>query len=157
MEKLGEELGIPSNELQEIIDNIRYRDREMQGITPEQEAQAQEAIDKLGDLSEKRYYIEVDLPHSKTATVADRLYNKYDNLLIISEDGETNFYGKTEYINMLNKNFPGGWSGGALDQGYGFWGGYADQEKIKSAVQEMVDKVRENQELHKKDDEEQDL
>ena len=44
MEKLGAELGLSAEDLQEIISNIRMRDREMQGVTPEQEAQAQEAV-----------------------------------------------------------------------------------------------------------------
>ena len=116
------------------------RDREMQGVTPEQEAQAQEAVEKLGEISEKREYIQLDLPHSKTSTVTDRLYGKYDNLLITSGDGETNFYGTTEIIQMLNERFPGGWSGGQLDQGSGFWGGYADQSAIKAAVQAALQK-----------------
>ena len=50
MEKLGAELGISGEDLQEIIANRRMRDREMQGVTPEQEAQAQEAVEKLGDI-----------------------------------------------------------------------------------------------------------
>lgn len=137
MEKLGKELGIKEEDLQEIIANIRMRDREMQGVTLEQEAQAEEAVEKLGDLNEKQEYISLDLPHSKTSTVTDRLYDKYDNLLITSGDGETNFFGSTEIIEMLNERFPGGWSGGQLEQGSGFWGGYADQEAIKKAVREV--------------------
>lgn len=112
----------------------------MQGVTPEQEAQAQEAVEKLGEIAEKREYIQLDLPHSKTSTVTDRLYGKYDNLLITSGDGETNFYGTTEIIQMLNERFPGGWSGGQLDQGSGFCGGYADQSAIKAAVQAALQK-----------------
>ena len=37
--------------------NDKIREREIQGITKEQEAQAEEAIKRLGDLSEKRRYI----------------------------------------------------------------------------------------------------
>jgi len=146
MEKLGKELGIEEKDLQEIIANIRMRDREMQGVTIEQEAQAQEAVETLGDLTGKRDII-MNLPHSKTSTITDRLYGKYDNLLITSGDGETNFYGKTAIIEMLNERFPGGWSGGQLDQGSGFWGGYADQEQIRYAVQEILnkEKVKENE------------
>ncbi len=143
MQELGANLGIEEKDLQEIIENIRMRDREMQGVTPEQEAQAQEAVEKLGDLSEKREYIAMDLPHSKTSTVTDRLFGKYDNLLITSADGETNFYGKTEIINMLNEKFPGGWSGGQLDQGSGFWGGYANQDEIKAEVKKIIEAERE--------------
>lgn len=143
MQELGANLGIEEKDLQEIIANIRMRDREMQGVSPEQEAQAQEAVEKLGDLSEKREYIAMDLPHSKTSTVTDRLFGKYDNLLITSADGETNFYGKTEIINMLNEKFPGGWSGGQLDQGSGFWGGYANQDEIKAEVKKLIEAERE--------------
>lgn len=142
MQQLGLELGINKEDLQEIIDNVRMRDREMQGITIEQEAQAQVAIEKLGDLTQKRDYISIDLPHSKTSTIQDRLYGMVENLLITSADGETNFYGKAEIINILHEKFPGGWKGGALEQGRGFWGGYADQNAIKETVQTMIDKIR---------------
>ena len=54
MEKLGAELRLSAEDLQEIISNIRMRDREMQGVTPEQEAQAQEAVEKLGEIKEKK-------------------------------------------------------------------------------------------------------
>lgn len=152
MKKLGKKLGISDEDLQEIIDNIRMRDREMNGITPEHEAQAEEAIQKLGDLTEKRDYVQVDLPHSKSQTIQDRLHGKVDNMLIISEDGETNFYGVTEIINMLKEKFPEGWSGGPLDEeGYGFWGGYVDQEAVKREVQNMIDKMRAEKNPKKED------
>ena len=138
MEELGEKLKINPQDIKEIIANIRMRDRETQGITSKQEAQAEEAIKKLGELKEKRNYISIDLPHSKTSTVTDRLYGKYDNLLVTSEDGETNFFGKTEIIKMLSERFPSGWSGGSLDQGSGYWGGYADQNAIKAEVQNTI-------------------
>ena len=138
MEELGEKLKIDPQDIIEIIANIRIRDRETQGITSKQEAQAEEAIKKLGELKEKRNYISIDLPHSKTSTVTDRLYGKYDNLLVTSEDGETNFFGKTEIIKMLSERFPSGWSGGSLDQGSGYWGGYADQNAIKAEVQNTI-------------------
>lgn len=138
MEELGKKLKINPKDLKEIIANIRMRDRETQGITSEEEAQAEEAIKELGELKEKRNYISIDLPRSKTSTVTDRLYGKYDNLLITSEDGETNFFGKTEIIKMLSERFPNGWSGGSLDQGSGHWGGYADQNAIKAEVQNTI-------------------
>ena len=140
MEKLGRKYEIKEYDLQEIIANIRMRDRETQGVTIEQEAQAQEAVEKLGIIQEKREYIQLDLPHSKTSTITDRLYGKYNNLLITSGDGETNFYGTTEIIQMLNEKFPGGWSGGQLEEGNGFWGGYADQNAIKNEVQSAIEK-----------------
>ena len=143
MEKLGEELGISKEDLQEIISNIRMRDRLAQGVSMEQEAQAEEAIEALGEIDERQEYILVDnLPHSKTSTITDRLYGKYENLLVTSTDGETNFYGRTSIIEMLNEKFPGGWSGGQLDEGSGFWGGYADQTAIKQAVQEAINREK---------------
>lgn len=138
MEKLAAELGLSAEDSQEIIANIRMRDRQMQGVTLEMETQAQEAVDALGEITEKRDYIQVDLPHSKASTITDRLYGKYDNLLITSGDGETNFFGTTEIIQTLNERFPGGWSGGQLDEGSGFWGGHADQESIKAVVNECI-------------------
>ena len=145
MEKLAEELGLSKEDTEAIINNIRMRDRQMQGVTLEQEAQAALAVEQLGKIEEKRPYIQMSLPHSKTSTITDRLYGKYENLLIISADGETNFYGCTEIINALNAEFPGGWSGGQLEQGSGFWGGYADQEAIKKLVDKlMAEKMKEN-------------
>ena len=149
MEKLGEELGITGADLETIIQNVRMKDRMAQGITLEQEEQAKAAIEPLGDLAAKRSYIEINLPHSKTATVTDRLYGKYDELLIISGDGESNFYGSTETINMLNEKFPGGWSGGQLDQENGFWGGYVDQNALREALREYMDEKYNHQNKHK--------
>lgn len=142
MEELGEELGIAKEDLQEIISNIRMRERVIQKITMEQEAQAEEAVAALGEIDKKQEYILVDnLPHSKAATITDRLYGKYENLLITSTDGETNFFGKTLIIEMLNEKFPGGWSGGQLEQGNGYWGiPKGDQEAIKKAVEEIITK-----------------
>jgi len=145
MEKLGEELGISKEDLQQIIDNIRMRDRLAQGVSMEQEVEAQEAVEALGEINGRKEYILVDnLPHSKTSTITDRLYGKYENLLVISTDGETNFYGKTEIIEILNEKFPGGWSGGQLDKGNGFWGGYADQAAIKQVVEEAINKEKQS-------------
>ena len=135
---LAEKLGISKEQAEMIIRDVRLRDRKMQGVTKEQEEQAEEAIAKLGEIKEKRELIEINLPHSKTSTITDRLYGKYENLLVISEDGETNFYGKTQIINKLNSKFPGGWSGGQLEQGSGFWGGYANQEQISAVVNGCV-------------------
>ena len=53
MEKLGADLGLSAEDLQEIISNIRMRDREMQGVTPEHEAQAQEAVKNQEKLQKK--------------------------------------------------------------------------------------------------------
>lgn len=154
MEKLGEELGIRPEDLKEIIYNIRMRERKIKGATIEQEAQVQEVIEKLGDLSEKRDYISIELPHSNTVIVTDRLYGKYDNLLITSSNGETNFYGVSDIINMLLEKFPNPnpkeephcrWaSGDHKNLGYGFWGGNKnlDQKAVEFEVQNMINRIR---------------
>ena len=156
MEKLGAELGIRGADLETIVQNVRMKDRMAQGITLEQEEQAKVAIEQLGDLSEKRNYIELDLPHSKTATITDRLYGKYDELLIISADGESNFFGSTATIKMINEKFPGGWSGGQLDQGSGYWGGYVDQDALRKAVREDMTKKYDHDNEQKRADERSD-
>lgn len=38
------------------------------------------------------------------------------------------------------------WAGGQLDQGSGYWGGYADQETIKQAVREAIQAQQELEE-----------
>lgn len=146
MKRLGAELGIEDKDLQAIITKIRKKDRQAQKITEEEEKQAQAAIDALGDFSKKREGFIVNLPHSRGATIQDRIYEKYNykcgvqNILILSEDGEVDFDGDIEFINALSEKFPEGWKGGALDEGRGFWGGYVDQEMAKSIVQSIIDK-----------------
>lgn len=155
MEKLGKEFGMLREDVTEIILNIRRKDRAVQGITLEQEEQSRKAIAKLGDLSEKREYILVDdLPHSKSATITDELYGKYDNLLVASQNGETNFFGSTEIIDMLESKFrvedpktgyANTWKGGQLEEGNGFWGSSSvSQDAIKKAVSDYFEAKNKN-------------
>jgi hypothetical protein len=109
---------------QEEIIKVRAADRAAQGITAEQEAQgakaaAQAEVRANGKLTLLR------LPHSRTATVTDRLEPAlggpgYQNLLVISPC-QLNFFGKGQFILALNRSFPGGWYGGGLPE-RGFWG-----------------------------------
>lgn len=135
MEKLSNELDMTEEETKNIINQIRFLDRQAQGITKEQEEQSNQAILKL-NLTEKQNLVIVHLPHSKCSTITDRLYGLYDNLLILSEDGESNFYGVGSVVSQLHKEFEG-WCGGNLPE-YGFWGGYADQTKIKKLVIKLL-------------------
>jgi hypothetical protein len=108
----------------EEIREIRAADRAAQGITPEQEAEAQRAVQHTRTLADGDLTV-VRLPHARTAAVTDRLHPAlggpgYRNLLIESPE-ELNFYGEGMLVHALNLAFPGGWYGGALpDQG--FWG-----------------------------------
>ncbi len=109
---------------------IRLTDRASQGINPDQEAQAVRA---WGLRTENEQLTIVRMEHSKCAVITDRYYGQYTNLLILSEDGEVNFYGCGELCSKLQEKFAG-WSGGA---GLGqkgesaFWGGYPNHQKIQ--------------------------
>lgn len=115
------------------IAEIRALDRAAQGITPEQEAQAEEAIRNL-QVADRLTV--VHLTHSKTATVTDRLFGEYDQLLVLSGDGEVNFFGDGELCSHLQEKFQG-WSGGS---GLGksgesaFWGGYPDHQEVEDFI-----------------------
>lgn len=110
---------------QSIIDKVRLQDRAAQGITKEQEEQAEKALESIeiqGNLTI------VKLQHSKCATITDRLYGRYKNLLIICEDGEIDFYGNGSVCLELQDKFRG-WSGGQLPEN-GYWGGYVDKDEV---------------------------
>ena len=143
MESLGEMLMLEQEEISEHIQNTRALDRNAQGITQEQEHQAERAI--LETLTRNGNLTIVELPHSKCATVTDRLYGQYENMLIICADGELDFYGKGEICKQLQEQFQG-WSGGDLDNS-GFWGGYANPEEVKQFIDkgmESVEKIPQN-------------
>lgn len=117
----------------EEIAAVRLSDRCAQGITPEQEAAAETAIvnrEVHGRLTVVR------LPHSKCATITDRLFGQYDQLLILSGDGEVNFYGDGALCSTLKEKFEG-WNGGSgLGKigGSAYWGGYPNQAEIENFI-----------------------
>ena len=130
----------------EEVAEVRLLDRSAQGITPEQETEAERAIAAAETVNGVTI---VRMAHSKTATVCDRLFNpeKEQRLLILSGDGESNFFGngelclalqgkdtgeKTEQGYTIYSHF-GGWVGGNLPKS-GFWGGYADQAAVEEYV-----------------------
>lgn len=134
----------------EEINAIRYKDRASQGITPEQEKQAEEAI---AGAKEVFGVTVIRMAHSKTATVTDRLFDpdKPQNIAIFSADGEVNYFGPEDICRALQGNKTGerpapwdpnqtevlydhfgGWTGGAglgKEGGTAFWGGYPDHAK----------------------------
>lgn len=128
----------------EEVAAVRLLDRAAQGITPEQEAEAERAISNREVVNGVTV---VHMSHSKTATVADRLFSQDEEqrLLILSGDGESNFFGKKELCLLLQGEKTGktaegwdtyshfgGWTGGGQD--FGYWGGYADQSEILDYV-----------------------
>ena len=120
-------------EIAKVVSKVRTLDRAAQGISQEQESIAEEAIAKKEVLNENSYLVRMS--HSKTSTVCDRLFGTYKNLLIISEDGEVNFFGSGKVINKIKDLVPGSWCGGDIANDNGFWGGYpSDQESIVDIV-----------------------
>ncbi len=116
------------------INTIRKIDRREQGITAEQEKQAEEAIKNREDLYNKTLSI-VRLPHNQCATVVDRLYGTYENLFIPSANGESNFYGNGKLCQELEKKYEGSLAAGAglgSKSGKAYWSGYPDQEELES-------------------------
>ncbi len=129
----------------EEIAEVRLADRSAQGISSEQEREAERAISAAQVVNGVTI---VRMAHSKTATVCDRLFNpdKEQRLLILSGDGESNFFGNGELCRQLQGEKTGktaegwdtyshfgGWIGGNLPQS-GFWGGYADQKEVEKFV-----------------------
>lgn len=87
----------------EEIAEVRLLDRSAQGITPEQEAEAERAI---AAAEVKNGVTIVRMNHSKTATVCDRLYKEgaEQRLLILSNSGEStevNFFGSWDLCENL--------------------------------------------------------
>ncbi len=102
---------------------IRKADRFAQGIDEEQERQAAEAVEHAERLASGLTLVQ--LPHGRTATVTDALHRAtggpgYDCLAIVSP-GEVNVFADGATIARLDREFPGGWKGGALPE-RGFWG-----------------------------------
>ncbi len=116
------------------VERIRALDRAAQGVTPAHETEALRAI---GAKEVDGRLTVVRMDHSKTSAVADRLYGAVDQLLILSKDGEVNFYGDGALCASLKEHL-GGWSGGA---GLGkagqpaYWGASGiDGEVVLAAV-----------------------
>lgn len=108
----------------EEISKVRAADRAAQGITLEEEAEGERAAAHPETIADGLLTV-VHLPHSRTATVTDRLQPElggagYQNLLVYCPD-QVNFFGSGKLVLALNEKFPGGWYGGALPA-RGFWG-----------------------------------
>jgi hypothetical protein len=122
---------------QEEIDRVRAFDRAAQGITPAQEAEGLRAI---GEKEVSGRLTVVRMAHSKTACAADRLFGEYDQLLILSGDGEVNFFGDGALCAALKEKFEG-WNGGS---GLGkagetaYWGGYPNQEEVLAFISQRL-------------------
>ena len=142
MKELGEAMWMSKEETAEKIKDIRMREHEIlakvQGITPEMEQQAVEAIVNARYMSNGTMVVE--LPHSKCATVTDRIpMQEYEGgLLIVCGDGEIDYYGPSENVQQLSGIF-GGWTGDTSRE-YTFWGN-SDPTVTAEAVTELVEQM----------------
>lgn len=115
------------------VSRVRLADRSAQGITPAHETEAERAI--LAREVSGRLTV-VRMAHSKCATVSDRLHRQVDQLLVLSEDGEVNFFGDGALCAALKEKFQG-WSGGSglgKEGGNAFWGGYPKHEEVAEFI-----------------------
>jgi hypothetical protein len=126
----------------EEVAKIRLADRNAQGIIPEMEVEAERAISEAK--TSGRLTV-VQMAHSKSATVTDRLHEGaggpgYDQLLIVSGDGEKNFFGDGKLCADLKEKFEG-WNGGSglgTEGGSAFWGGYPDATEVEDFILEQL-------------------
>ena len=135
MIELAKTKNLSEKETQKLINKVRLQDRAAQGITPEQEEIAEKAIQEA-EVSDRLTVVRMS--HSKTATVCDRLYGGYKNLLVISDDGEVNFFGSREVIKKLSDLVKGSWSGGDFEHNNGFWGGYPQDLDVEKEVKKLL-------------------
>ena len=125
----------------EEIVRVRAADRAAQGITPEEERAGEEAIAHAERLADGRLVV-VRLPHAHSAVVGDRLELSDDppeNVLVLCPS-EVNFFGRGDLVQALDRQFPGGWYGGALPE-RGFWGHaeIAEEVIVPLVVQTLQD------------------
>lgn len=132
---LAKNKNLDKKETKKLIEKVRLQDRAAQGITPEQEKIAEKAI-KEAEVTDSLTV--VHMAHSKTSTVCDRLWGQYKNLLVLSDDGEVNFFGCQKVIKKLSDLVKGSWSGGDLDHDNGFWGGYPQNLDVEKEVKKLL-------------------
>lgn len=142
MMELADKLGMDKSSADAMIAAIRAKDRAAQGITQEQEKQAEEA---LANIEHKNGYDVVHLAHGKCATVTDRLYGQYENLLIMCGDGEVDFYGKGAVCNQIYEEYAlkkvndwDVWKGGDLSRS-GFAGITGSLQASEADVKNIIE------------------
>jgi hypothetical protein len=123
----------------EEMGRVRAADRFAQGTTPEQEEEAERALSAPAEYAGTARVVRMS--HSKCATVTDRLWPSWpdgrENVLILSMDGEANYFGDVTVREALHKRFSGGWIGGD-PTGNGFWGGYPDHKEVVAFLQNLL-------------------
>lgn len=119
---------------------VREADRRAQGVTPEQEADAEAAARRLEQRFGGRLKI-ADLPHGRTAPLVDRLAPELGGpgfeTLIVRSPGEVNVFGPGWLIEALGQKFPSGWYGGNLPVS-GFFGSSGQVADVTAAAEKLV-------------------
>lgn len=121
IEQVAELLGIRLNRHQELISAndkghikgmrdigatdeeirlIRMLDRQAQGVTEEDERLAEESINRHLQVVDEHTAVVHSLT-KKTSAVFDRLYDNFQDLYVITPDGEINFSGRGETVMRL--------------------------------------------------------
>lgn len=113
------------------------------GDTAVSDDQAQE-IDRAWEAREVTGALTVvRMSHSKAVALCFRVAGEYQSLIVISGDGEVNFFDNSDVIRALNEKF-GGWSNIAADEQTGYWGKNKmspdEQEEILRFVQATLEK-----------------
>lgn len=131
-----------------VIRNIRKQDRAAQGITMEQETQAERAVMKswlIGSVTV------VEMNDAKPAAVFDRLIEteKY-GLLMLGGNGESYFLGPWPKVKKFAEHFPEGVTGGEPPI-RGHWKGRYSQPLVLDFV-EGLEKVKEKKKIDRKSD-----
>lgn len=108
----------------EEIRHVRALDRAAQGVTSDEEAEAERAINAAENRCGGRLTI-VRMRNARMAAAEDRLQRALggpgvENLLLLSP-GQADFSGEGQAVSALRQRFPGGWYGGALPH-RGYWG-----------------------------------
>lgn len=125
----------------EEIAEIRRQDRQAQGVTAEEERLAERAIRE--NLSVRNGVTVVQALSSKFSPIADRLYGKTDNRLVVFTDKELNYYGRhaerlaTEVFGGLARQGKA-YYGGGPDGYFGVGASELPPEKIKTMVDVII-------------------
>lgn len=120
---------------------IRAADRAAQGVRPEDEAAAREAVARRETVASGALTI-LRLTAQHTSPAADLMEPAlggpgHQNLLVLSPR-EVNFFGAGPLVQQLNERFPGGWYGGNLPE-RGFWGHQtASKSEVLSWLREQL-------------------
>lgn len=128
-----------------VIKEIRRRDRKAEGITMEEESQAERAVMKsylIGSVTI------VELHDARPAAVFDRLVEteKY-GLLMLSATGESSFMGPWKKVKQFEEHFPNGRIFGQPPK-RGYWVGKYSKLLILDFVESM-EKVKEKKDMEK--------